>query len=176
VKVQVLKKGTLWPVRAQKLFELYRIHDSFDAIPPAEREKVERDIFRDNFESIWEGTREFFEQRDPRQVERAERDPKHRMALVFRWYLGMGSRWAIQGDASRQTDYQVWCGPAQGAFNEWARGSFLESPENRGAAQIGLNLMEGAAAVTRAQQFRSFGLELPGSAYDFRPRKLEVEG
>ncbi|HKY63716.1 MAG TPA: PfaD family polyunsaturated fatty acid/polyketide biosynthesis protein [bacterium] len=174
VKVQVLKKGTMWPLRAQKLFELYRAHDSYEAIAPEEREKVERDILRDSFENIWQSTRDFFEGRDPRQVERAERDPKHRMALVFRWYLGMGSRWAIQGEASRKGDYQLWCGPAQGAFNEWARGSFLESPANRGVVQIALNLMEGATAVTRAQQFRSFGLEPAGSAFDFRPRKLEV--
>ncbi|HKX12787.1 MAG TPA: PfaD family polyunsaturated fatty acid/polyketide biosynthesis protein, partial [bacterium] len=174
VKVQVLKKGTLWPVRAQKLFELYRGHESFEAIPAAEREKIERDILRDSFENVWQSTREFFQGRDPRQVERAERDAKHRMALVFRWYLGMGSRWAMQGETSRQADFQIWCGPAQGAFNEWARGSFLEAPECRSAVQIGLNLMEGATAVVRAQQFRNFGLELDGSAYDFRPRKLEV--
>ncbi len=27
------------------------------------------------------------------------RDPKHKMALVFRWYLGLSSRWANAGDA-----------------------------------------------------------------------------
>ena len=53
------------------------------------------------------------------------------MALVFRWYLGLSSRWANAGEPSRQLDYQVWCGPAMGAFNEWAKGSFLEQPQNR---------------------------------------------
>src|SRR5438552_1506171 len=53
------------------------------------------------------------------------------MALTFRWYLGLSSRWANAGEPTRQVDYQVWCGPAMGAFNEWAKGSFLERPEKR---------------------------------------------
>ncbi len=44
------------------------------------------------------------------------------MALVFRWYLGQSSRWANAGEPTRKVDYQVWCGPAMGAFNEWTQG------------------------------------------------------
>ena len=78
----------------------------------------------------------------PQQVERAERDPKHRMALVFRAYLGLSSRWAIDGLAERSSDYQIWCGPAMGAFNDWVRGTFLEEQSRRTVAQIGLNLLD----------------------------------
>ena len=171
-KVQVLKKGTMWPVRGQKLHEYYRNHKSFDEIPAAEREKIEKEILRDSFVNVWGGTREFFLKRDPSQVERAEQDPKHKMALVFRWYLGMGSRWAQQGEESRGMDYQIWCGPAQGAFNDWVRGSFLESPENREVSQIALNLLEGASAILRTRQFRMFGVESVEGDYRFAPRRL----
>jgi hypothetical protein len=105
-------------------------------------------------------------------VQRAEADPKHRMALVFRWYLGLSSRWAIAGDPARKMDYQIWCGPAMGAFNDWARGSFLEAPENRGAVQIARNLLEGAAVVTRAQQLRSYGVAVPPAAFHYPARPL----
>ena len=77
---------------------------------------------------------------------------KHRMALVFRWYLGLSSKWAIAGDPHRRTDYQIWCGPAMGAFNDWAKGSHLEPIERRGVVQIALNFLEGAAVISRAQQ------------------------
>lgn len=53
------------------------------------------------------------------------------MALVFRWYLGLSSRWANAGEPGRQLDYQVWCGPAMGAFNEWVKGTPLEATANR---------------------------------------------
>ena len=106
------------------------------------------------------------------QVGRAERDPKHQMALVFRWYLGLSSRWAIDGIDERRTDYQIWCGPAMGAFNAWAAGSFLAEPADRTVVQIARNLLEGAAVVTRAQQLRAYGVAVPPVAFNYRPRPL----
>jgi len=94
------------------------------------------------------------------------------MALVFRWYLGSANRWATAGDAARRLDYQIWCGPAMGAFNTWVSDSFLADPANRGVVQIGLNLLEGAAVITRAQQARTYGVAVPSSAFSFRPRPL----
>jgi hypothetical protein len=79
------------------------------------------------------------------------------MALVFRWYLGMSSRWANAGEPSRKIDYQVWCGPAMGAFNEWVRGSFLEQPRQRRVTTVALNLLYGAAVLLRLQVLRCQG-------------------
>ena len=173
VDVQVLKRGTMFSVRARKLYELYRTYESLEAIPADERAKVERDMLRATFEEAWASTREFWLGREAAQVERAERDSRHLMALVFRSYLGLSSRWAIVGDGERETDYQIWCGPAMGAFNAWTRGTFLAEPGNRSVVQVGYNLLEGAAAVTRAQQLRAYGLSVPAAAFDFRPRPLE---
>ncbi len=169
VKVQVLKRGTLFSVRAQRLYEVYRKHASLEEIAQDERLKLEQEIFRAPLEEIWEQTRAFFTQRDPAEVERAQKDPKHRMALVFRWYLGHGSRWATEGASDRMVDYQVWCGPAMGAFNAWTEGSFLADPAQRTVVAIATSLMEGAAAVTRAHQLRTFGVAVPAEAFDFRP-------
>ena len=172
VEVQVLKRGTMFAVRAKKLYDLYRGHASMDAIPDAERARLERDILRTSADEAWASTRSYWAARDPREVEAAEANPKHKMALVFRSYLGQSSRWAITGDAGRRVDYQIWCGPAMGAFNAWAEGTFLEDPAERTAVQVARNLMEGAAVVTRAQQLRSFGVAVPAAAFDYRPRKL----
>jgi PfaD family protein len=172
VDVQVLRRGTLFAPRARKLYELYRQHGAWDAIPASEREKVETTLLRASFDQAWQSTRDFWEKRDPSQVSRAERDPKHRLALVFRAYLGLASRWAIDGVADRSSDFQIWCGPAMGAFNTWVAGSFLDAPENRRVAQVALNLLEGAAAITRAHQLRCYGVPVPASAFDYRPRPL----
>ena len=172
VEVQVLRRGTMFAVRARKLYELYSSYPSLDAIPATERAKVEKQILRATFEEAWESTKEFWMGRDPKEVERAERDPRHKMALVFRAYLGLSSRWAIAGDSNRKMDYQIWCGPAMGAFNRWTRGSFLADPEARTVVQVARNLMEGAAVVTRSQQLRSYGVPVPAEAFDYRPRPL----
>ena len=167
VKVQVLKRGTMFPMRAGKLYELYRAHASLDEIPADQRAALERDLFRAPLTAIWEETRTYFATRDPAQVARAERDPKHKMALVFRWYLGHASRWANAGEPSRKLDYQVWCGPAMGAFNEWTRGTYLAAPAERQVARVALNLLVGACALRRLDILRpqaaASGLALPAA-------------
>jgi len=174
VKVQVLRKGTFFPQRAGRLYELYTKHESLDAIPAGEREKLERELFRQPLSAVWEKCVQFFTTRDPHELERAAGDAKHKMALVFRYYLGMSSHWPIVGDAERRHDFQIWCGPAMGSFNAWAAGSFLAAPENRTVEQIALNLMEGAAAIIRAGQLRSLGVAVPADAFEFRPRRLRL--
>ncbi len=174
VKVQVLKRGTMFPMRAAKLYELYRAHDRLESIPPAERAVLEKQFFRATLEETWVQTREFFLVRDPSQVQRAEQDPKHKMALVFRSYLGQSSRWANAGEPSRVMDYQIWCGPAMGAFNEWVKGSFLELPENRRVVTVARNILYGAAVALRLQALRSQGIRLPAELMSARPLEPEA--
>ena len=170
VQVQVLKWGTMFAVRARNLYRLYRTHASLEEIPAATRQVLERDYFRSTLTDAWASTRAYFAVRDPAQVARAEHDPKHRMALVFRSYLGQASRWANSGEVSRKVDYQIWCGPAIGAFNEWARGSFLEASDRRDVVTLGMNLLVGAAALARVGWLRAQGVSLPRAARRFLPR------
>ncbi len=173
VQVQVLKRGTMFSVRAKKLYDLYRAYSSLEAIPADERARVEKDMLHCSFEEAWKSTREFWSNTDPEEIEKAEADPHHRMALVFRSYLGQSSKWSISGTANRRSDYQIWCGPAMGAFNAWTAGSFLAEAANRDVVQIARNLLEGAAVVTRAKQLRTFGVPVTSAAFAFRPRPLQ---
>jgi hypothetical protein len=91
------------------------------------------------------------------------------MALVFRWYLGLSSRWANVGEPTRRLDYQVWCGPAMGAFNEWAQGSFMQAPEHRRVATVARNILYGAAVLTRAHFLRCQGVALDPEAVRIEP-------
>lgn len=174
VEVQVLQRGTMFGARAKRLYEIYRAYDGIHAIPTEQRQKLEREIFKDDLDVIWQRCESFFSERDPAEVERARREPKHLMALVFRWYLGLSSKWAIAGEGGRNLDYQIWCGPAMGAFNAWVKGSFLEPAENRTVVQIARNLLEGAATITRAHQLRAHGVAVPSHAFTFSPRPLDA--
>ncbi|MEV6823806.1 PfaD family polyunsaturated fatty acid/polyketide biosynthesis protein [Amycolatopsis sp. NPDC051102] len=176
VRLQVLRRGTLFAGRAGLLYELYQAHGSLEEIPARRRAQLEEQVFRRPLETVWAETARFWADRDPAQVTRAETDAKHRMALVFRWYLGRSSRWAITGDPARRADYQIWCGPAMGAFNRWAAGSFLDPLEHRTVVQIALNLLEGAAVITRAHQARTCGLPVTPAGFGFTPRRLAEPG
>jgi PfaD family protein len=172
VKLQVLRRGSLFAARANRLYDLYRTHASLDELPEPVTRELEQKIFGASIDAAWRETLAYWSQRDPAQCDRAHSDAKHRMALVFRWYLGKSSRWAITGETARRADYQIWCGPAMGAFNRWVRGSFLEDPAQRTVAQIGRNLLEGAAVLTRVHQLRTAGVPLPPAAFSVRPRRL----
>ncbi|MEZ4237660.1 MAG: PfaD family polyunsaturated fatty acid/polyketide biosynthesis protein [Myxococcota bacterium] len=174
VQVQVLRRGTMFGARAQRLYDAYVAHDGIEFIPDDERKRLETEVFQRPLDDVWNECVGFFQQRDPRELERAAKEPKHRMALVFRWYLGLSSKWAIWGDDDRKMDFQIWCGPAMGAFNAWVKGSFLEPPESRTVVQVALNLLEGATAITRAHQLRTHGVPVPAEAFHFAPRPLRT--
>jgi trans-AT polyketide synthase, acyltransferase and oxidoreductase domains len=176
VKLQVLKRGTMFAMRGNKLYELYRAYDRIEDIPQKELESVEKTIFKASAAEIWQNTRSFFQQRDPGEVEKAEKDPKHKMALMFRWYLGLSSRWANAGQEDRQVDYQIWCGPAMGAFNEWAKNTILEAAENRTVVSVALNIMVGAALVTRINMLRHQGAKIASEDIDMQPLALDKLG
>jgi hypothetical protein len=61
-----------------------------------------------------------------------------------------------------------------GVCNDWLRGSLLEPLESRSAPQLALNLLEGAAVATRAQQLRSHGFPVSAADVRFTPRRLRV--
>ena len=163
VKVQVLKRGSMFPMRAQKLFELYREHPGVEALDTATRKELEEKIFQQSIEEVWKACIAFFQERDPEQLKKARQDPKKKMSLIFRWYLGLATHWGIQGTPERAFDYQIWCGPSLGAFNDWTAGTPLAQPENRRVGDIADQLMTGAAYLHRLFSLKLQGLHLPPS-------------
>lgn len=173
VRLQVLKRGTLFPMRAQKLYDLYTQYESIDSIPTKEREKLEKQIFRNPLEEIWASTEAYFAERDPSQIERATSRPKRKMALIFRWYLGLSSNWSKEGTPGREMDYQIWCGPSMGAFNAWVRGSYLEDMKNRKVADVARQILTGAAFAYRVQNLCTQGVRFAPKIAAYHPQPFE---
>ncbi|HOJ69275.1 MAG TPA: PfaD family polyunsaturated fatty acid/polyketide biosynthesis protein [Candidatus Hydrogenedentes bacterium] len=173
VTVQVLKKGTRFAERAAKLYDLYKTYGALEEIPEKERQWLETVIFRGPIADIWEETRAFFNRRDPAMIAKAEQDPRRKLALLFRWYLGLSSHWANQGVPDRKEDYQVWCGPGIGAFNEWTRGSFMASPDRREAHLVALNILALAGVLLRQAAWQGQGITHVPRHEHLRPRERE---
>jgi PfaD family protein len=169
VKVQVLKAGTLFPMRAQKLYDVYMKYPSIEEIPAEERQKLERQIFNRSLDDVWAETVKFFQERDPEQIVKANANPKRKMALIFRWYLGLSSRWSNGGEKGREMDYQIWCGPSMGAFNDWVRGSYLDEAANRRVEDVARQILTGCAYLYRLQSLKLQGLQIPSELEQYRP-------
>jgi len=177
VKLQVLKRGTMFGLRAQKLFETYLKYNSIDEIPLGELKKLEEQIFRRKLTEVWEDTVSYFNQREPEQIIRAENNPKRKMALIFRWYLGLSSRWSNKGEKGREMDYQIWCGPAMGAFNNWVKNTYLADYNKRKVVDIAQLIMNDCAYLYRLQNLKLQGILMPypifgGNLANLSPKKV----
>lgn len=143
-KVQVLKKGVFFPARASKLYELYQRYGSIRELDAKTLTQLEEKYFKRSIEDIYEDITLHY---PAAEIEKAERNPKHKMALIFRWYFRYSSNLAISGSEHSKVDYQIHCGPALGAFNQWVKGSELENWRNRHVDEIGKTLMTETAAL-----------------------------
>jgi trans-AT polyketide synthase/acyltransferase/oxidoreductase domain-containing protein len=156
-KIQVLKKGVFFPTRANKLFSLYSHYNRLEEIPEKTQKQLQSSYFKKTFAEIWQETRDYFEAHDQRhEIVKAEANPKHKMALTFRWYFGYTSRLAQAGKQEERINYQVHTGPALGAFNQWVKGTELEPWSNRHADDIGKKLLAEAAAYLNHSLERLF--------------------
>lgn len=151
-KVQVLKKGLFFPIRANKLYELYRRYNSLDEIDEKTKAQVQEKYFKKSFSEVYQDSKSFY---PAEEIEKAERNPKHKMALVFRWYFGYSTRLALGGSEENKVDYQIHCGPALGAFNQWVKGTILEDWKQRHVDVIAVKLMI-ETAVLLNQRYRNF--------------------
>jgi trans-AT polyketide synthase, acyltransferase and oxidoreductase domains len=143
-KVQVLKKGLFFPARANKLYELYRQYNSLEEIDEKTQNMIQEKYFHRSFAEIY---REIRASVPVQEIEKAEQNPKHKMALIFAWYFSYTTRLALSGNQQHKVDYQIHCGPALGSFNQWVKGTELEDWRNRHVDEIGIKLIKATAEL-----------------------------
>lgn len=146
-KAQVMRKGLLFPARANRLYELYKQYNSIDDIDEKTKVQIQNKYFKRDFEEVWKETKSYYLKEKPEEIEHAEKNCKHKMALIFRWYFIHTNRLAVKGIKEGIVDYQIHCGPAMGAFNQSVKGTNLEDWRNRHVDMIAERLMNGAADI-----------------------------
>ncbi|MCW3464997.1 ACP S-malonyltransferase [Chitinophaga nivalis] len=155
-KIQVLKKGVFFPARANKLYDLYKQYNTIHELSEETSVQLQQKYFKRSFDEIYEEVKAYY---PPAEIALAERNPKQKMAYIFRWYFGHTTRLALNGDSNNKVDFQVHCGPALGAFNQWVKGTALEDWRNRHVDEIALKMMTETAVILhdRMQSFYTTG-------------------
>lgn len=143
-----VEKGRILSARANKLYELYRNYNSIDQIDAQTRKMIEEKFFHKSFDDVYREVRAY---KAPGDIEKAEQNPKHKMALIFKWYFAMSNRAALLGDPVQRLNYQIHCGPALGAFNQWVKGTSLEDWRQRHVDEIGQKLCDETAGLLQRQ-------------------------
>lgn len=155
-RVQVAKRGLFFAARANKLYELYRRHASIDEIDVKTRQQIQDRYFKRCFDDVWQETRAYYLRTQPTKLLELEKSPKQKMASIFKWYFVHSTRLALSGAEDQRVDYQIHCGPALGAFNQWVKDTDLRSWRNRHVTDIGERIMSATAQLLQ-QRFESMG-------------------
>ena len=138
-KAGVVRKNTFFPTRAQKLYDLYRLHDGWQDIAIKTQQQIEKYFFKRSFESIFQEIKTSI---TTEELKQAEKNSKYKMELVFKWYFENSKQSALLGKISDQKNYQIYCGPAMGAFNQWAANGPYAKWKDRHVDEIALSLLD----------------------------------
>jgi PfaD family protein len=151
-KIQVVKKNTKFPVRANRLYQLFNQYNSIDEIPEAARREIENNYFKRSISEVWEQVCEYKSRKNPAQIIEARENPRLKTALIFKWYFAHCSNVTLNGDETEKDNFLIYCGPAMGAFNQWVRGTEYESWKNRHVDEIAFMLMSKACESIELKQ------------------------
>lgn len=146
-KVQVLKRGSLFAGRSNRLWELYRSHAGLHEIPADILKEIEERYLGRSLDAAWAETERFYARTALDQLAEAEANPRKKMAMVFRWYFIRSSRLAIEGRRDQRANFQIHSGPAMGAVNRWLRGTDMEDWRRRHVDRLAERLMTEATEM-----------------------------
>jgi trans-AT polyketide synthase/acyltransferase/oxidoreductase domain-containing protein len=169
-RVQVLKRGTLFAARANRLYELYRTHRSVDDIPAAVLREIEDRYFGRSIDEIWTETAGYYAAAAPEALAEADINPHKKLAMIFRWYFIHTARLALEGSAGARANFQIHAGPAMAACNAWLAGTELADWRRRHVDELGIRLMSEAADHLRRRFAAWTGAAAaePQSSHGFR--------
>ncbi len=141
-RAQVVRKGLYFPARAQKLYDLYRLNNGLDDLSHKEKQQIEQHFMHRSIETVLQ---EIIDTESSQEIQKINENDKYKMAKVFKWYFEHAQKSTLNGQQQDQDNYQIYCGPALGAFNQWVSGTELESLQNRHVDDIALRLLSAAA-------------------------------
>ncbi len=144
-KVQVLKKGTFFPARANKLYDIYKHNSSLEELDTAIIQQLENSYFKKKIDQILSEEKDYMINYHPEELAKLEADERYKLLIILKCYFRSSTNYATQGLEARKVDFQIQCGKAMGAFNEWVRGTGLENWKNRTVTGIAELLMKETA-------------------------------
>lgn len=171
-KVQVVKRGTRFAARANRLHQLFLQYNNLEQIPAAIRKQLETRYFRRTFEQVWDEVRAYKGAKQGARIAEAEQNPRLKLILIFKWFFAHTNELARNGDEAGKDNWQIHCGPALGAFNQWSEGSHLEKWSNRHVDQIAMALME--ASCQHMQKRLNLADSCGSSSKEAAPRRNSV--
>ena len=142
-RIQVLNMHNAFPAKADFLQALWMSYESVSDMPSSLQVHLKEQYFDDLGDNNNEHSKSTVSNL------KGDLDPKLSMAKLFESYFERAQNHVILANDSldNATDYLIHTGPALGAFNEWVKGTPLESWKNRHVDVVAIHLLESAQQV-----------------------------
>lgn len=89
-KIQVFKRGVLFLIGANKLYDLWRMYNTFDKIYKNICKEIQDRYFHRSFDEVYSETKIVYLRELSNIIEKAKKDLRIKMVLVFCWYFIYG--------------------------------------------------------------------------------------
>lgn len=146
VKCQVVKKGTFFPVRANKLLDYYKEFKTIHEIDERSKKQLEDKFFKEDLESVCNKIKLEI---GKDEWKKAEENPKYMLGLVFKQYLYQGFEQAKKGNLEEKVNFQIFCSSAMGSFNSWVKNTDMEDWRNRHVDEMACKIMDEAQIIIK---------------------------
>ncbi|MFC1745257.1 1-acyl-sn-glycerol-3-phosphate acyltransferase [Candidatus Riflebacteria bacterium] len=164
--IQVLKYGTQFSVKANKLAKLYLKYGDLLNLPEKEKKVLEEGFFRCSLETAMNRANLIF--KDLQFGENKKNKKESGLLLLFHLYLYESFLWAKEGTKNREMDYQIWVDQSIGSFNMWRNAVFSKSIEDISVTDIAERLLFCSGVLTRLQFLQAQGFEVPFDCYNIK--------
>lgn len=149
-KAQVVRKNSRHAFRANTLYQLYTHYKSLDDLSATVLRDLETNYFKRPLADVWQLVCDYKRGHNPEQIIEASENPHLKMALIFKWYFAHCGQITHAGDLSEADNFQIFCGPAMGAFNQWVAGTHYAQWQNRHVHELAALLMNAACKYAQA--------------------------
>ena len=150
-KVQVVKKNTQFPERANKLYQLFMQYGCLEAIPVSIKKELEKHYFKRTIEEVWKEVCDYKQKRNPQQLQEAQENDRLHLRLIFQWYFAHSNAVTFAGNIEEKDNFQIHCGPALGSFNQWVQGTLYQDWKSRHVVEITELLFTQACSLLQKQ-------------------------
>ncbi len=141
-KIQLLKKGILFPGRAMQLYDIFKRYKSINDVDSHTLISLENKMYGQDLETVWDNiAQELIAENKAELIEKAKLNPRYHMYLLFMHYYDRSLNAAIKGEESNRLNFQLHCNPVLGLLNQELKDNELKEWERRKVADLGEWLM-----------------------------------
>lgn len=138
-RFSVLKKGSLYHIRALKLYEIYCQYSSFEEIPDEVKRTIFVKYFKTTYEEVFDmSTKELSDE----EKQKIEEQPKEKMVLMFKKMLEKCYNDACIGNIENQANYLVLASSDMSDLNYFLKETEYAFWNKRSAVTIAKMLMD----------------------------------